>query len=196
MMLICYGLKDEQNCTSTALIKAHIIPQGFARFIRGDGHNYLITANKKVKARYQLGVTDKTILCYDCDQVLGVYDKYAMETCKKFQSLARSQNGEWTMPNVDGDKFAKFILSVLWRASISKDPTFATVALGQYESKAREVLYGVSPLSSFPEFEVLLRRYKSNLMSEDKFLQVLAISSIKGSRFTVSVLAVSKLSQN
>jgi hypothetical protein len=165
-MSVCHGIRDGQKCTSTALIEAHIIPQGYARFIRQDSHNVVVTATGVAEAHPQLGIYDnKQILCADCDQILGVYDEYALNTCKEFDAGAIIRDGIWTMPNVDGDKFSKFILALLWRASITKRKEFAQVALGPYTDKARDVLFGVRPLDSLPAFEVMLCRYKSDVMT-------------------------------
>jgi hypothetical protein len=40
--------------------------------------------------------------------------------------------GVFELVDVDGEKFAKFVLAVLWRASISSRPDYANVSLGPY----------------------------------------------------------------
>lgn len=64
------------SCTSNALIKAHIIPAGFARTLHRDGgHNLLVSSDGARRARHQLGTFDKTILCAECDRHLGGLDE-------------------------------------------------------------------------------------------------------------------------
>jgi hypothetical protein len=65
------------------------------------------------------------------------------------------------MTYVDGDQFAKFVLSVLWRASITSRVEFRKVSLGPYEDGACEVIFGAKPLSSLPTYQLLLARYKA-----------------------------------
>src|SRR5438067_10206910 len=52
-----------------------------------------------------------------------------------------------------------FILSVLWRCSISKRFEASNVNLGQFENPAREVLWQIRPLSGLPAYRVLCQRY-------------------------------------
>jgi len=63
------------------------------------------------------------------------------------------------MPNVDGDKFATFVLSLLWRAAITSRAEFRKVSLGPFEAPACEVIFGATPLSSLPAYELLVARY-------------------------------------
>jgi hypothetical protein len=51
-----------------------------------------------------------------------------------------------------------------------------TVSLGLYEDEARDVLFGLKPLSGFDAFQVLVQRYRSTGIDVDRFytLPVLA----------------------
>ena len=64
------------------------------------------------------------------------------------------------MPGVEGDKFAKAILAILWRASVSGRDNFKSLSLGPYEMTARDVLFGACELSAFGEYELIINRYK------------------------------------
>jgi hypothetical protein len=150
------------NCKSTELIKAHIIPAGFGRLIKGDGPNMTVSLEKVSTAKAQLGEFDPGILCKDCDHALGIFDDYAVEVCESFERKHRRLPDRlFEMDNFDGDKFAKFVLAVLWRASISKRKSFSQVALGPYENTARDVLFGRMALQQLHAFEVLVQRYES-----------------------------------
>jgi hypothetical protein len=162
----CYGY----GCKRTNLVEAHIVPKGFSRFMRGNAHNMRISLNSAAKARQQLGAYDAGILCGSCDNLLGSFDNYALQICKAFKSGHKVISGDvFELANVDGDKFAKFVLAVLWRGSISSLPDYADVSLGQYEKMARDVLFGVQPLSCFKEFEVLMQRYTSKHFDTERF---------------------------
>lgn len=165
-LLHCRGY----SCSCTELIDAHIIPRAFARDIMGDGANKRITSKSSGTAKQQLGEFDNGILCARCDGILGQYDDYAIEVCRNFvRDRVELGNGNFEVPNFDGDRFATFVLAVLWRASISKRHSFAPVSLGPYETKARDVLFGVKPLSSFPQFELIVERYQSTVTDPTKF---------------------------
>ena len=148
----CHGL----NCSSTALIKAHIIPQGFARLLQKNGKNIDLSREKIAYAKSPMGLFDPNILCKACDGRLGQYDQYALEVCKGFGSSHVNHGSEFEWPDVDGEKIAKFVLSVLWRASISKRPELKDVDFGKkFEPIARDVLFGNRSLSTFFQFAVL-----------------------------------------
>jgi hypothetical protein len=156
--MICHGL----NCTSEQLIEAHIIPQGFARFIRGPESNVKLTPERVSEAKPQLGEYDADILCADCDSKLGLDDEYGLEVCRRYDAEHISVSAEiFEMKNIDCERFSKFVLSILWRASISKRKSFAVVNLGPYENVARDVLFGARKLADMKAFEVILQRYRS-----------------------------------
>ena len=157
--MICHG----PNCTSENLIDAHIIPKSFGRFIRGPDANVKLTPEKVSQANPQLGEYDPDILCASCDGILGLDDEYAVDVCRRFAAEHLDVgHGLFEFPGADGMRFSKFILSVLWRASISRRPSFASVDLGPYQDKARDVLFGTKPLSNLRAFEVLVQRYRSD----------------------------------
>jgi len=83
----CHGL----DCTSSALIKAHIIPAGFGRLIRGPGPNMSLSLEKVVEAKPQLGEFDTELLCNDCDQKLGVL-------VQRYTSKHLDPEGIYTLP--------------------------------------------------------------------------------------------------
>jgi len=163
----CQGL----GCTNTKLVAAHIIPASFARDVRkGARHVIRITPNKVHVAKHQLGDFDPGILCEKCDGILGSLDDYGNEICRRFErDHVKVAKDAFELQGFDGDRFAKFVLAILWRASISKRPPFAAVKLGPYEAKARAVLFGARPLSFLPEYQLFVQRYKSASMDPSQF---------------------------
>jgi hypothetical protein len=148
------------SCTSIDLIDAHIIPRGFARdMMRASGYNMLASMDKAHKTQH--GIFDPNILCANCDGIIGAFDNYAIEVCRSFQKKHREFDDRFLMLDVDGDKLAKFALSVLWRASISNRPEFKKIDLGPYSDLAKEVIFGSKTLKDFPEYELMLLRFES-----------------------------------
>ena len=152
---VCRGYR----CTSTDLIDAHIVPRGFARAVMGIyTSNRLISINK-VRSTHH-GVFDRGILCAGCDGKLGDLDNYALTVCRRFrrERIIRD-DGLFELTSVDGDLFATFILSVLWRASVSTRLEVSKVSLGSYEARAGEIIFGAKPLASLPDYQLLVGRY-------------------------------------
>src|SRR5215510_4724198 len=116
-MLHCHGL----GCARIDLVDAHFIPQAFPREIRQRSGLANTTASElRFTRRLQHGLFDGEILCCDCDQFLGrAYDKPAFELINalRVMDLARPK---FEILNVDCDLLRTFVLSVLWRCSISK----------------------------------------------------------------------------
>ena len=163
----CHGL----GCTSTKLIKAHIIGISFARDIRAGGSvNILeITPERTHEPKHQLGQFDSDILCKKCDGILGEFEDYGSEICRNFgRDHVKIGNSDFELRNFDGDRFAKSVLAILWKASISKRPISEAVALGPYEDKARDVLFGAKSLNALP-YLLFVQRYQSDKTDPTQF---------------------------
>jgi len=75
------------ECSRTGMIRAHIIPRGFARDITSSqSHNLKITASSVSKTNH--GVYDSQLLCETCDNFLGEYDRYALDVFRRFPTEA------------------------------------------------------------------------------------------------------------
>jgi hypothetical protein len=117
------------------------MPAGFARAMHGEGgHNLGLSERGARRARYQLGAFDKNILCGVCDRKLGQLDEYALGICNR--ELPRAALGSiGTIADVDCDRMASFAVSVVWRASVSAHPSFATIDLGPLSDRARSAAF-------------------------------------------------------
>lgn len=152
---VCRGYQ----CASTDLIQAHIMPRGFARNVMGVYPSNRFISIDKVRTTYH-GIFDRGILCAECDGKLGDLDKYAVTVCRRFpEERIIADDGLFEMQNVDGDRFAKFVLSVLWRASVSTRIELSKVSLGSYEADACEVIFDAKPLTAMPHYQLLIGRY-------------------------------------
>jgi hypothetical protein len=168
------------GCTSTALVKAHIIPQSFARLVQGQSGPNVMLSEEGTTMKLPRGVYDPRILCEQCDGHLNTrYDEPAFRFFRSFDlaatkiiDLRRSPYEDtpsyFELPTADCDMLSGFVLSVLWRSSISKRPEFSDIRLGPYEDQVREVLWGLRPLSSLRSFELTIHRYRSPQVEIDK----------------------------
>jgi hypothetical protein len=99
------------------------------------------------------GEYESDILCQDCDnKVIGGLESYANQILYGGNVSVRMQNYQQTdgleytkVEGVDYKKFKLFLLSILWRASISARPFFGQVYLGPYEEKLRQMIINSDP---------------------------------------------------
>src|SRR4030042_6422490 len=139
------------------LIKAHIIPDFMYRELFDKDHRIrqMRVENKMFKkiTQRETGEFDKNILCEKCDkEILGNYEAYAKRVLYGGAPLSlpikpeRMFNKTW-MPvgNIDYKKFKLFLLSILWRASITSRPYFSQVKLDHHENIIREMILNDNP---------------------------------------------------
>lgn len=162
------------ECSEHKLCKAHIFPRGLARDLSPKGgHNRIITTEGSRAAGQPLGEFDPSILCSDCDNVLGRFDDYAVETCRQIDWTRVGRTGElFSHAPFDGDLFARFVLAVLWRASISKRMSWSGIKLGPYEERAATLLFDGKLPVELPGYEVVLGRYASENHDARKFYSI------------------------
>jgi hypothetical protein len=113
------------------------------------------------------GVFDEQILCSKCDNnTIGKLEQYGLKVIhkgfvtKKFSQEIRNHYNPLgydysVIQNVDYKKFKLFLLSILWRSSISSRPFFKDVFLGPYEEVLRKMLFEENPGSN-KDFPVLI----------------------------------------
>jgi hypothetical protein len=157
--------------------KSHLIPDFMYQDLYDESHRFysmVIDAWWKkilLKSRNHTGEYEGGILCVDCEtKVLGLYESYASKAmyggtfsrkeenpvCKKYHN---SGGPDFTqVVNIDYAKFKLFLLSVLWRASISSREFFAEVDLGSDEETLRQMILSGNP-GKVEDFPVLVVTY-------------------------------------
>jgi hypothetical protein len=166
----CHGY----GCSSTKLIKAHLTPRSIGRHVQDKSSPNLLVSPYRYTKALPLGLYDANILCEACDGLLNTrYDDPAFEFLKAFPSspkkvFTNGVNSYFQMLNVDCDLLCGFVLSILWRYSISTLPDASGVSLGPFEDRAGEVLWGVTPLATLPEFQVVCQRYTIGTVNTEK----------------------------
>jgi hypothetical protein len=123
-----------------ALAKAHIIPRSLFKVVRGK-ENYSVemrVSEEAVKEKFQqAGNYDNGILCENCEQKFSQYDAHGHSVFTKVfedPTIYRDPNQiecAYLLPNVDFRLLKLFVLSVLWRASVSSLDFFSNVDLGE-----------------------------------------------------------------
>jgi hypothetical protein len=130
-------LKDKLLCNS------HIIPEFFFRPTYDEKHR---TQEINLKVPNDINLLQKgyreKLLCDDCEQFINAnYELYFnniwYEKGYKPKKISRKKI---TLPGIDYSKFKLFLLSILWRASISTHKAFSLVNIGVHEEILRERL--------------------------------------------------------
>lgn len=134
-------LAECQNCGSTQLIKAHLIPKAFATEVQvGKAHAAQITANGQFIPS-QSGLWDNSILCAACDGQLGVHEHYAVEALRRVRNAtAKTPLGVCDVRDFDGDRFLRFCAGLLWKYAISAK-TNPRPDLGPYLSTLQSIAF-------------------------------------------------------
>jgi len=124
----------------------------------------MLTISKRVPPRAShTGEYDRSILCADCDNILGEWDEYACDLLVHkvpAQSIKTRSNGQqiYVLPRYEYQKFKLFFLSTLWRMSISTRYAFRDVKLGSFEVDLRQKIFDRLPGES-EDFAVFIYRY-------------------------------------
>lgn len=150
------------------LIKAHVIPRSFHRIDpNGDGPPRLVTnAEGRFTQKVPKGVYDATILCGECERRFSAWDDYGDELfMKSWDSFTKMfHNGRhigYELPAFDYARLKLFVVSVLWRASVSTHPMFYKIDLGPREAVLRQSIQNADP-GPVDYFGVLLQAFDSN----------------------------------
>lgn len=165
-MSICrLCLREKELCK-----KSHIIPNFMYRELFDEKHRMIkgtpVTGERPQSL--QSGEYQGGLLCPDCDNgILGSYEAYASKVLYSggipvtTRDIRKADDGlEITIvQGLDYRKFKLFLLSLLWRASISTLPFFAAVDLGPYEKKLRIMLLTGDPGPS-GTYPCVLTNYK------------------------------------
>lgn len=138
------------------LRKSHIIPNFLYSSLFDEKHRiHLVSIKNDQKLSdkiLQSGEYEGDILCARCDnQILGEFERYVNRVLfHEKPEVTENRKNEKGMTytycaKLDYTKFKLFLLSIIWRASISKSVTFKDVKLGPYEDEIRRMILNNNP---------------------------------------------------
>lgn len=132
------------------LQKSHIIPDFMYQELFDENHKLIsfVTSDPKRAKSVSSGEYESNILCKDCDnKIIGALETYASKflyggrISVKTKDFIKPDGLKFTQVyGVDYSKLKLFLLSILWRASISSRPFFKNVSLGNYEEEIRQMI--------------------------------------------------------
>ena len=133
-------------CDSEAkLVRSHIIPEFFYRHTYDENSRAIeLTLDKFKKRPIQVGYREY-LLCRACDEeLIGKTESYVADIWYNNSQLPERIYSDHYEIDVDYSKFKLFLLSVLWRASVSRK--FEEVRLGpKHETKIKQMLLNQDP---------------------------------------------------
>jgi hypothetical protein len=129
------------------LINSHIIPKSFWNIQKQGAEPLAVLSNRPGwrPVRSPIGEYDNNILCEQCDNQLGLFDQHVYEKLVLDLGAPLLHHGTplgFTYSNSDPILVKKFILSLVWRASISSRDYFCRISLGPYEDIFRNSFMG------------------------------------------------------
>ncbi len=144
---------------SKKLIKAHIIPEFMYSELYDNKHNMKLIEDIKSLKSYnkQTGIFDKDILCEKYDnQVIGQYENYAKkvlyggvfynQTLPEIIEEKNQHEVKWRLiKNINYKKIKLFLLTLIWKASVSKRDFFKEVILKNHEEIIRIMINDGNP---------------------------------------------------
>lgn len=131
------------------LCKSHVLPEFIYEPIYDKKHRFTVASfsEKDISDNYsQIGLREK-LLCKECETQFSRYEEYAKGFIFGGAKIKAVRSGNSIkITGLDYQNFKLFGLSILWRASITKQDFFAAVDLGpRHEGKLRIMLNREDP---------------------------------------------------
>ena len=130
------------------LRESHIIPKSIFKLVRDKKLNYEFYELHNKKDKKIKDGPKEYLLCDKCEQYLGNnYEKYFKEAIHLNKHGVDKVHDEKKLliKGFDYKKIKLFLLSLLWRASVSSKPEFENICLGENEEMMREMILNDSP---------------------------------------------------
>lgn len=163
------------------LRQSHIIPEFIYKPLYSSKHllRTITDAKKGLEPRLiQKGYREE-LLCQDCESYLNInFEHPSVEIWKTLTSQASSntinvrevrdkqQNRALIINGFDYPTFKLFLLSIIWRVSISTQHGFQHINLGPHEEKIRQMLLNLDP-GSQSDYPCII-----NLLTESSFTPI------------------------
>ncbi len=161
-------LKDIKLC------KSHIYPEYMYKHCYDEGHTYIEFDAEKdsYNKKRRKGLYEK-LLCRDCEDIIMEYENYAKSVLyDEAKPHIYSGNKGFIKKEYDYKLFKLFVLSLLWRASVSNRKSFNLAKLGPYEEILRLILLNKqdTDVSYFPS--VIFQTYIDTNPADGVFMEI------------------------
>jgi hypothetical protein len=164
--MACKFCLEDKKC-----IKAHIIPNSLYEPIFNVGKGMLILSNKLeiYPKKQHTGIYDENMVCEQCERLFSKLDDYANSFFSAMISedsfiIENNEKVAYIIKNYDYNNLKLFLVSMLWRASISSQSSFFDVNIGPFENQIKEMIKNNDP-GDENTFSFILTRYDNSLAS-------------------------------
>ena len=124
------------------LCKSHIFPEYMYSHCYDDNHSFMeFTAEDgRYNKRRRKGIYEY-LLCKKCEEIIQEYEDYGKRILYEDAKPEIEESKQpYTNESYNYRLFKLFVLSLLWRSSISTQDSFKLASLGKYEEELRIVL--------------------------------------------------------
>jgi len=179
------------------LIKAHIIPASSFKDLYPKKGNQdslkFISTELQHQKRIPIGLYDKNILCSKCDNLINQYENYSRKILfRRLLKYHPESKEAYIVPKYDYPLLKLFILSILWRSSISGIIGFHTYNLGPYENLFKKAVKNKDE-KIVNDISIVFTKFDSADKNENRiikgFLQTPRQCRIEGTNFTILYLS-------
>lgn len=143
-------------------VKAHSTPRSFflAHAKPGEAPQLVSPSPKFHPKRLPIGVYDQQMLCSKCEPKFSAWDSYGYQFFHSAppEQIFSDRVAAYRIANVDYSKLKLFVISVLWRCSVSTQDFYSDVSLGPYEDRAKRHLLDSTP-GPYSEFAIFVERF-------------------------------------
>lgn len=134
--------KDRDLCNS------HIIPEYLHKPVYNEDKQVVVyVANDSKKNQIsQKGITNK-LLCKDCEQLLNKYEQLYVDFFDNIAHIIPSEKPDcFIIPNINYVTFKLFHMSILWRTSVTNEPSLEEIQLSpKHNEKMRKMILNCDP---------------------------------------------------
>jgi hypothetical protein len=156
------------------LCRSHIIPEWAYRPLYDPHHRATALSSEGGYAKtVQTGLWER-LFCEDCERFFNHFDERFFKFWSAADRFPRVLEGAFVkITGIDYATTKRFLLSVLWRAHVSRRPELAAVQLGPHAEKIERILNSADTTPSeveYPVFGFVLRDSTTGAVSKQMVL--------------------------
>ena len=132
-------------CLRDAILRnSHVFPELVYRPVYDPDSRCLRLDSATGKSRVAQSGRYEPMLCDNCEAVFQRAENYFAKHWFQLDPLPDPVDSVYVeRAGFDFEQYFRFHLSILWRASVARDPMFAAVKLGPFEDPLRRFLLGI-----------------------------------------------------
>jgi len=105
----------------------------------------VVPLSSEERERFEQKGIREYLLCEDCEMQISKYEDHVKRVFYGGTGISIKRGNPIIIGGIDYSKFKLFQLSLIWRASVSKNNFFGAVQLGSHEEKIRKMIISENP---------------------------------------------------